>query len=60
MIGSLGFIFQHLMSVYPALAVFGLCGMFYSLRPKPTLSVLESESCKIQSKSQKSLLKFLF
>ena len=60
MVGILGFIFQHLMSVYPALVVFRLCGMFYSLRPKPTLSVLKGESWKIQSKSQKSLLKFLF
>ena len=31
-VGILGFIFQYLMSIYLALAVFGLCGMFNSLR----------------------------
>ena len=59
MVGIRGFIFHHLMSIFPAIAVFRLYGMFYSVEPKPSLSILKVKSCKIESKSQKSLLKFV-
>ena len=46
MVGIRSFIFQHLMSIFPAIAVFRLYGMFCSVKPKPSLSILKVKVAK--------------